>query len=214
MDILCLPDEILDYILLGYVLGVVDTSSPMWRGAREPRHTQDALDWLRKTTHLRRVCRRFRGIHDEFRPMQTFVAIISGHLDNAHMPEQRPLHRFWTNEQFIARTITCPTEQRLVDATPNISHNEIDKQLRRIGTCPGEHWEYGPPVTYAGAYTSFQIVMRFLVGRVRLDKLRVAEHARNSTRETIACMQARLCAQEEECAKVARTRDEVVLRRV
>jgi hypothetical protein len=210
MGILDLPDEILTYILLQYVMGVVKTSSPMRRAARDPHAIRDAFNWLRPTLFVRCVCVRLCRLYGEFRPFQTFVAIAEGRLDNAHMREYRPFPRCWSSEAWRARNVTCPAERQLVAATPDLSPNEVDARLRRGGACPDAHWQYGAPVVYDARYSSFQISIRCMltVWRANLGKEvrrahKLAQEMYRREKKSLARRAEALAAHNRACDDVA-----------
>jgi hypothetical protein len=210
MSIMDLPPELLDMILLQYVMGVRDRASPMWQAAHNRRWTRDVLDCVRKNLFLRRVCKRFQTAHDGLRPFRDFVAVAEGRLWNAHMKSERPMRQSWTTEKWRARTITCPAERLLVEKTPEITPDEVDKQLMRGGECPAAHWRRGAPTEYDPQYSPFQISVRILVARFRSNKRNAAkghvewaEYHMANLQKHLERYRAELVERDRACAEVA-----------
>ena len=201
-------------ILLQHVMGVRDRASPMWQAAHNWSRTRDILDWVRKNLSLRRVCKRFQTAHDGLRPFRDFVAVAEGRLWNAHMKSERPRRQAWTTEKWLARTITCPAERLLVEKTPEITPDEVDKQLMRGGECPAAHWRRGAPTEYDPQYSPFQISVRILVARCRSHERARAKRQAERAELQVAEMQEHLERSRAELVERDRACAEVALRHV
>lgn len=173
MSLLALPDEILSYILVEYLMRPVDHETPVWYAVHDPLCHGWALQWLRETMHLRLVCKRLLAVYDDLPPFATFVAVAEGRLHNAHTSYPRYKMDILANpggEAWSERYITCPEERRLVDKMPTVTASKVDRHLMRRGACPANHWEYGLPIAYHPKYSAAQIVIRHLLSSAYENK--------------------------------------------